>query len=120
MLGIKSDERFEKVYVAQLERLGVERIADLLQAISDEEGGKDLALLCYEDVHAREVCHRRMFARWWTEQTGQEVPELQQYCDPVAQSPEAPTGHAVVAPYPSLEGGSEAIRSDSRASHEPL
>jgi rubrerythrin len=81
MLGIKSDERFEKLYVAQLERLGVERISDLLQAISDEEGGKDLALLCYEDVHAREVCHRRMFARWWTEQTGQEVPELQQYCD---------------------------------------
>ncbi len=76
MLSIESDERFEKVYVAKLERLRVERISDLLKALSDEVGGKALALLCYEDVHAGQVCHRRMFAQWWQTRTGQEVAEL--------------------------------------------
>ncbi len=75
MLSIESDERFEKVYRAKLNNLGVEKIGALLTKISDEEDGKALALLCYEADPAR--CHRSAFAAWWTEQTGQEVPELQ-------------------------------------------
>jgi hypothetical protein len=55
----------------------VDRIAAVLKVISDEEGGEALALLCFEDVHAGQVCHRRMFAQWWEERTGQRVEELQ-------------------------------------------
>jgi hypothetical protein len=80
MLSIESDERFEKVYVAKLERLGVKRISDLLQAMSNEEGGKPLVLLCFEDVFEGEVCHRSTFASWWYEETGQPVVELGRGC----------------------------------------
>lgn len=76
MFSIEDDERFERVYVAKLERLGVDRIMEGLRKISDEEGGADLVLLCFEDVLAGESCHRRMFAAWWTAQTGQVVEEL--------------------------------------------
>jgi hypothetical protein len=33
-------------------------------------------LLCYEDVLAGDWCHRKVFAEWWQEQTGQVVEEL--------------------------------------------
>ena len=75
MLGVEDDARFEKVYRAKLDGLGVDRIAAQLVGISAEEGGRPLCLLCYEADPAR--CHRSAFARWWFEQTGQKVPELQ-------------------------------------------
>jgi hypothetical protein len=78
MLSIENDARFKRVYVAKLERLGIDRIGGLLRTISDEEGGKALALLCYEPDVAD--CHRGTFARWWEQQTGQEVPELGRGC----------------------------------------
>jgi len=73
MLGIE-DDRFEKVYRAKLDGIGVDRITAQLARISDEEGGKPLCLLCYEADPA--LCHRSAFARWWFEQTGQRVEEL--------------------------------------------
>lgn len=77
MFSIKDDAKFEEVYVKKLERLGVGRIMEGLTKISDEEGGKDLCLLCFEDLtKPGEVCHRRMFADWWTAQTGEVVEEL--------------------------------------------
>lgn len=39
MFGIEDDARFEKVYVAKLDRLGVDRIMEGLGKISDKEGG---------------------------------------------------------------------------------
>lgn len=74
MLGIKDDAQFNEAYRRKLERIGVERIAAGLQRLSDEEGGSDLALLCFEADPAR--CHRGQFADWWTQQTGEVVPEL--------------------------------------------
>lgn len=74
--ALRGDADFERAYLAELEEAGVDRIADLLRKISDEEDGADLALLCYEDVHAGQVCHRRMFAQWWEGKTGQRVEEL--------------------------------------------
>jgi hypothetical protein len=67
---------FEQAYLAGLEELGVEKIARALRKIGYEHGGRSLALLCYENTHAGEVCHRRIFATWIEEQTGQPVPEL--------------------------------------------
>jgi hypothetical protein len=69
-------EEFEQAYLAGLEEIGAEKIARALQKISQEHDGRSLALLCYENTHAGDVCHRRMFADWWKEQTGQAVPEL--------------------------------------------
>jgi len=46
------------------------------------EGEQRLVLLCFERLNetakggGENWCHRSMFAAWWTEQTGQEVPEL--------------------------------------------
>jgi hypothetical protein len=35
-----------------------------------------LCVLCFEDVHAGEQCHRRWFASWFEERHGLVVPEL--------------------------------------------
>ena len=37
-----------------------------------------LVLLCYEDLTKPGLrCHRRLFANWWCENTGDVVPELE-------------------------------------------
>ena len=74
--ALRDDDEFDEAYVAGLEEIGVEKIAASLRRISDEHGSKPLALLCYEDVHAGQACHRRTLARWIEEKTGQGVPEL--------------------------------------------
>ncbi len=73
---LRDDAEFERAYLDHLDRIGVERLRGAFDAISDKHGGRRLVLLCYEDVLAGQLCHRRMFARWWQEQTGQEVPEM--------------------------------------------
>lgn len=35
-----------------------------------------VVLLCYEDVHAGDWCHRQVFAEWWKDTTKQRVVEL--------------------------------------------
>ena len=71
--ALRDDAAFEESYLVGLEGIGVDRIGAVLRKIGDEEGGDPLALLCFEDVHAGQVCHRRMFARWWQARTRQEV-----------------------------------------------
>lgn len=67
---------FENVYRQRLDFFGVWRIRELLSAY--ERLGKDVVLLCYEDVRKGEDdwCHRTMFAKWWFEKTGEVIPEL--------------------------------------------
>ena len=65
---------FERSYVKDLERVGPDRVADLLRRIGREEGGRPLCLLCFERDPAE--CHRAMFARWFRVKTGIVVPEL--------------------------------------------
>ena len=66
-------EVYEREYLRQLEEAGVEEIrAQLERKVA---GANDtVILLCHEEPG--EFCHRRLFARWWREQTGQEIPEL--------------------------------------------
>lgn len=78
---VKDDDEFERLYRARLESFGVEGIRRMLSDIAAPHAQGDavplLALLCYEDLtKPGEVCHRRMFASWWTERTGQKVEEL--------------------------------------------
>jgi hypothetical protein len=66
---------FRDLYLADLDRR-VALIESGLRAIPVEHGR--LCLLCFEvDVTTDQlVCHRRMFAEWWTRRTGRDVPEL--------------------------------------------
>jgi hypothetical protein len=73
-----SEQEFTPLYVARLERFGVERIQAVLQAIADAYDAPGVVLLCFEDLTKEgEWCHRRVFADWWLQQTGEEVPELE-------------------------------------------
>lgn len=71
-----SGEAFRLAYREALERIGVVRIRRALEAISARHGGTDLVLLCWEDVSKGASCHRRIFAEWWEEKTGEKVEEL--------------------------------------------
>jgi hypothetical protein len=64
-------DQFTAAYRARLDRLDVAALIERFDAISSEEGGRPLVLLCYEDVLAGQLCHRRVFAEWWFERTGQ-------------------------------------------------
>jgi hypothetical protein len=66
-------EVYEREYLLQLEVAGVEGVsAQLERKVAGTN--ETVILLCHEEPG--EFCHRRLFARWWREQTGQEIPEL--------------------------------------------
>ena len=69
-------EQFEIAYRARLDRFGCAAIASVLAAFIAAHDANGVVLLCFEDVFAGEACHRRTFAAWWQEQTGQVVREL--------------------------------------------
>jgi hypothetical protein len=63
---------FEAAYRQRLDKFGV----DALQARFEEVytlRGLPLLLLCFENVHGGQGCHRVTFAQWWHERTGQYV-----------------------------------------------
>ena len=70
----KSKRGFKSRYIERLEEAGVEEIRKQLAEAADQSG-RPLALLCYENLD-KSWCHRRMFAAWWQEQTGEKVPEF--------------------------------------------
>jgi hypothetical protein len=74
--GVRTSEDaevYERGYLLQLEDAGVEGISAQLER--KVAGANDtVILLCHEEPD--EFCHRRLFARWWREQTGQDIPEL--------------------------------------------
>jgi hypothetical protein len=68
---------FEAAFRAQLDGRGSEAIGRRLAAIAAQEDAHTLVLLCFEDLTQPGLfCHRRIFADWWQEQTGQEVTDL--------------------------------------------
>lgn len=70
----KSPESFARHYRAQLDRLAGD-IERKLGWLTEAYG--PLTLLCFErDVTDPLACHRRQFAAFWQERTGQPVPEL--------------------------------------------
>jgi hypothetical protein len=91
-------ERFTRAYCTRLDAAGVAAVLAALQAISDEHDGRDLVLLCYEDLAkvypdgSLEWCHRVVFSEWWRARTGEVILEL-----PRADAPAAPTDATGVA-----------------------
>lgn len=71
-----TQEEFEPAYFARLDQKGVGKIRYQLERL--ENSGKDVVLLCYEDIRKGpdDWCHRRSFAKWWEKKTGQVIPEL--------------------------------------------
>jgi hypothetical protein len=68
-------EKFAARYVAQLDRLA-DDIETKLGWLAERYDGP-LVLCCFERrVSGPNDCHRRRWADWWTERTGQPVPEL--------------------------------------------
>ncbi len=76
MLNLSRDE-YHARYINKLEMHSVDTIARRLNEVSAANEGRDLVLLCFEDLtKPRLWCHRTMFAEWWREKTGQAVEEL--------------------------------------------
>lgn len=79
MLKKPEDERithFEEWYRDKLDKRALE-IAATLTGISQTHGNRGVVLLCFENVHKGERCHRTMLAKWLQEQTGRSVAELE-------------------------------------------
>jgi hypothetical protein len=47
-----------------------------LADVARQHRGERLCVLCFEDVHAGQDCHRRWFAEWFQQRFGMEVPEV--------------------------------------------
>lgn len=76
LLDLKDDAEFTASFRERLEKVGTAKLWRVFHAISRKHDGARLVLLCFEDVLAGQFCHRRVFADWWRERTGQAVPEL--------------------------------------------
>lgn len=77
VFGISAKDVFEPLYVKRLNDLGVDRILRQMQRFADVTKKDSLVLLCFEDVTKPDAwCHRRMFADWWLQQTGEIVEEI--------------------------------------------
>jgi len=76
LFSVNERERFEPKFHSQLDAVGVEQILAQLTQLSEDAGGKDLALLCYEDVRKPgEWCHRLCVASWLESRCGLVVEE---------------------------------------------
>lgn len=68
-----TEERYTPEYMKILEKVDINRLREDIKIISTINGGKDVALLCYE--RSGDFCHRRLFAKWLEEKTGYKVKE---------------------------------------------
>ena len=73
ILQLATQEEYIPAYIKLLESMDMERFRFDLTVISESEGGKDIALLCYEKPG--DFCHRRIFADWMKEKTGYDIKE---------------------------------------------
>jgi hypothetical protein len=70
-------DQFEERYHAKLNEVGLDVIASRFRAVAVAENEPRLVLLCFDDLaKPGGSCHRTMFARWWTNLTGETVTEL--------------------------------------------
>lgn len=77
MFKINDRAEFTPKFFRKLDRIGVDEIRRQLENVSKRHGGKNLVLLCFEDVtKPGEWCHRLVFAEWWEARTGQKIDEL--------------------------------------------
>jgi hypothetical protein len=75
LLELDDEIVFEARYRERLDRFGVARARTLFDAFASVADAPGCVLLCFE--RPGEFCHRRVFAAWWEELTGEAVPELE-------------------------------------------
>jgi hypothetical protein len=78
MLGLKDRPKFERVYRAKLDRIGLDPILEALRKIEAEAPVPTLALVCFEArprVGGEAVCHRAIVSDFWFEHTREPVLE---------------------------------------------
>jgi hypothetical protein len=87
MIHVADRDEFNQRYHALLDGYGFDAVAhdlvDIWRCQTPESyretppaDRKPLALLCFEDLDTDDFCHRRCFASWWLENTGEEVDEV--------------------------------------------
>lgn len=68
---------FESRYREALDLLDIDHLKRLFEQAAEVGGREDLVLLCFENtLKPGNWCHRDMFARWWTDRTGEQVQEV--------------------------------------------
>ncbi len=78
MIRVDDARMFEEMYRNRLDHLGVSGVRELLSGCAERANNDRLVVLCYEDLTKPGVrCHRRLFAAWFHENTGEDVPELE-------------------------------------------
>jgi len=70
--GLSHDD-FTAPYRQRLDKIGPDALGRHFQTISRRHGGARIVLLCFE--RCDQFCHRRVFADYWLERTGQHVPQ---------------------------------------------
>ena len=83
-------ERFKPAYYQKLEAIGTDKISGMVTRLYEEAKaeGKELGLLCYEDIRdPAQWCHRTVFAEWWAEHTGEIIEELPDPTQPKIKKP---------------------------------
>ncbi len=102
-------ERFKPAYYKKLEGIGTDRIINMVTRLDEKARaeGKELVLLCYEDVRVPEYwCHRTVFTEWWAEQMGEIIEELPDPTPPKVKKP-------VKAKEESKKPAKEPVKADS-------
>jgi hypothetical protein len=78
MVHLDDPPTFEEMYRERLDDLGVSAVHELLTMCVERANNERLVMLCYEDLTKPGLrCHRRIFAAWYQEHTGESVPELE-------------------------------------------
>ena len=72
--ALKTDEDQRRAYWMRCEELAVP-IVQTMAEIARTHPDQTLCLLCFEDVHKGQQCHRRWFARWFEMRFGLLIPE---------------------------------------------
>ncbi len=73
----KPEKEFRLYYLRQLHGIGIKRVEKMLESARKSADGRDLLLLCFEDIRVEgNWCHRSMFGEWYQRHTGIEVLEL--------------------------------------------
>jgi hypothetical protein len=78
MIRVDDARLFDQMYRDRLGDLGIAEARRLLRDCVERANNEHLILACYEDLTKPGLrCHRRLFANWWMERTGEIVPELE-------------------------------------------
>lgn len=76
MLALAFPE-YRTAYRAKLDAIGLPTIREGLAELVAMNAPREPLLCCFESLKTPgQFCHRRIFAEWFEEQTGEEIPEL--------------------------------------------